>query len=289
MLSPLVRPPALALLVALSTAVAAFAQTGGTIEGGVRDDQGKPIAGARVTLDQLEGEGRRADATSDGQGAFVVREIAPGNYRISAFKNHFVTGAYEVLVRAGRTARVNFALAAGAAEPLEATLLADDRAAPGVRGRSGRGGGRRSGHRDPEIPRSDRPRPALLRLLLQPRHRAGAEADRYADAEAAFKKALELRPDAPEARRSLANALYNLGVSEWNAGRVPAARQRFEAAVEADPERADAHYRLGMTLVNAGELARAAAEFETYLHLAPDGPNASQAREHLLQLKKKPR
>ena len=118
---------------------------------------------------------------------------------------------------------------------------------------------------------------------------AYAQKQAYDQAESAFRKAIELRPDFADARKSLANALYNLGVIEWNAGRVANARQRFEAATVANPEQAEAHYRLGMTLVNAGELSRAAAEFETYLHLAPDGPNAQAARDHLIQLKKKTR
>ena len=279
---------ALVFLIALATAVAAGAQTGGTITGVVRDEQGQALAGARVTIDQMEGEGRRADATTDERGAFAETGLAPGNYRVSAFKSRFVTGVYEVLVRTGRTARINFALQAGAAEPVEATssqtIVLRRAFADGVSAAV-------AGDPDTAIRKFNEA------IELDPRCTdcyynlgiAFAQKKAYEDAEAAFRKAIALRPDFPDAHHSLANALYNLGVTEWNAGRVPAARRQFEAAVAADPEHAEAHYRLGMTLVNAGELARAASEFETYLHLAPDGPNAQQAREHLVQLKKKPR
>jgi hypothetical protein len=38
--------------------------------------------------------------------------------------------------------------------------------------------------------------------------------------------------------------------------------------------------------VNEGNLAGAATEFETYVKLAPDGPNAAQAKALVAQLKK---
>ena len=41
-----------------------------------------------------------------------------------------------------------------------------------------------------------------------------------------------------------------------------------------------------MVLVNEGNLAGAAGEFETYTKLAPDGPNAAQAKALVAQLKK---
>ncbi|PYQ81889.1 MAG: hypothetical protein DMG03_18855 [Acidobacteria bacterium] len=41
-----------------------------------------------------------------------------------------------------------------------------------------------------------------------------------------------------------------------------------------------------MALVNEGNLPKAADEFETYLKLAPNGPNATQAKALVAQLKK---
>lgn len=277
-----------AWLIALVMTVGAGAQAGGTIAGVVRDAQGQPVAGARITVDQLEGEGRRVEATTDEHGAFALTGLAPGNYRVSAVKNRFVTDTYQALVRTGRTARVTFALAAGAAEPVEAissqTIVLRRAFADGVAAAV-------AGDPDTAIQKFTEA------IDLDPRCTdcyynlgiAFAQKKAYGDAETAFRKVLELKPDFPDARRNLANALYNHGVTEWNAGRVPGARQQFEAAVAADPEQAEAHFRLGITLVNAGELARAADEFETYLHLAPDGANAQQARDHLIQLKRKPR
>src|SRR5439155_1618936 len=148
----------------------------------------------------------------------------------------------------------------------------------------------------------------------------------YAAAEAAYKKAIEIKPDYAEAYSGLANvynatrkfdeaatasakamelttaggggagaaaggggnadALYNQGVILWNGGKVADAKKQFEAAIAANPNHAEAHYQLGMALVNEGNLPAAGTEFETYLKLAPMGPNAATAKGILGTLKK---
>ncbi len=144
----------------------------------------------------------------------------------------------------------------------------------------------------------------------------------YDKAEAAYKKAAELKPDNSTAWNGLANiynaqrkfdlaveaskkatdlsggaaspgggggnadAMYNQGVILWNGGKVADAKKQFEAAIQANPSHAEAHYQLGMALVNEGNLAGAGSEFETYLKLSPDGPNAATAKSLVAQLKK---
>ena len=83
-----------------------------------------------------------------------------------------------------------------------------------------------------------------------------------------------------------ATALYNQGVTLWNAGKIADAKKQFEAAVAANPNHAEAHYQLGMALVNEGNLAGAATEFNAYLKLSPTGPNAATATAMLSQLPK---
>ena len=97
-------------------------------------------------------------------------------------------------------------------------------------------------------------------------------------AEAAYKKAIELKPDYVEAWNALATsttaeevrrggrsserqgrrarrrrgggggnaeALYNQGVILWNQRKIAEAKDKFEAATKADPKHGEAHYRLG--------------------------------------------
>ena len=114
-------------------------------------------------------------------------------------------------------------------------------------------------------------------------------------AEAAYKRATELKPDYAEAWGGLANAynsqkkldlaleasanaakyggsgggsggsasaLYNQGVILWNQSKYAEAKEKFEAAAKADPSYSDAHYRLGMANLNLGDMPGAVAAFE---------------------------
>ena len=79
-------------------------------------------------------------------------------------------------------------------------------------------------------------------------------------------------------------ATYNQGVVLWNAGKVAEAKAAFEQVIAAKPDHAEAHYQLGMALVNEGNLKGARSEFDTYIKLAPNGPNAAQAKALAAQL-----
>jgi tetratricopeptide (TPR) repeat protein len=80
-------------------------------------------------------------------------------------------------------------------------------------------------------------------------------------------------------------ALYNAGISLWNAQKMPEAQAQFEKAVKLDPKMAEAYYYLAMTLVNQNKLTEAKADLQTYLKLAPDGPNAGTAKAILDTIK----
>jgi Tfp pilus assembly protein PilF len=139
----------------------------------------------------------------------------------------------------------------------------------------------------------------------------------YAEAEAAFKKVAELRPNAPDAFTGLANvynaqkkfdlaaeasskaasmagagggggaeAQFNQGVILWNAGKFAEAKTQFEAAVKADPSMAMAHYQLGMANLNLGQIPEARAAFEGYLQADPNGAKAAEVKAFLAQLPK---
>jgi tetratricopeptide (TPR) repeat protein len=143
----------------------------------------------------------------------------------------------------------------------------------------------------------------------------------YAQSETAYKKALEIDPNAVEAYYGLASiyndqkkfteaqamsaeagkrsgaaggagaaapnadTLYNQGVIAWNGKDYPKAQELFAATIAANPNHAESHYMLGLADLNLGKLPEAAKEFETYLKLAPTGPNAKQAQANFDMLK----
>jgi tetratricopeptide (TPR) repeat protein len=138
-----------------------------------------------------------------------------------------------------------------------------------------------------------------------------------AAAEAAFKKAIELRANYPEAYNALAvlytqdkkmdlaaeasakaaelsiasggggnaDSLYSAGVGLWNANKFAEAGSTFEAAIKANPNHADSHFMLGKVHLNLGKLKEAAMEYETYLKLDPNGKNAAEAKTTFEALK----
>ena len=136
-------------------------------------------------------------------------------------------------------------------------------------------------------------------------------------AEAAFKKAIELRPSYPEAYNALAvlytqdkkmdlaaaasaksaelsiasgaggnaDSLYSAGVGLWNANKFVEAGNTFEAALKANPNHADSHFMLGKVYLNLGKLKGAAGEYEIYLKLEQAGKNAAEAKTTFEALK----
>ena len=59
-----------------------------------------------------------------------------------------------------------------------------------------------------------------------------------------------------------ASAHYNLGLIHLSRKELPAARERFERAINIDPEEIDAHYQLGRIARSEGRLADAIKHFE---------------------------
>ena len=147
---------------------------------------------------------------------------------------------------------------------------------------------------------------------------AYADLDQYDEAEAALKKAIELKSDYSPSYTGLAGiyniqrrfdeaaemsaeaarlsgsggmtaknpiVVYNQGIIQWNAGNSAGAKVQFQRTVELDPTHAEAHYFLAMATLNEGNMAEAATALETYLELSPDGQYADQARAMLPQLK----
>lgn len=82
-----------------------------------------------------------------------------------------------------------------------------------------------------------------------------------------------------------AATLYNQGVILWNQGKGAEAQPFFEKAIQQNPSMANAHYLLGMSLVNQGKLPQAKQPFEAYLKLAPTGEHAAQVKEMLKVIK----
>jgi tetratricopeptide (TPR) repeat protein len=299
---------------------AGFAQTVGMVKGKVVDGEGKPVQDAKITIEFLGGVTRKHEVKSNRRGEFTQVGLPPGQYKVTAEKANLGAQSFDVRVRVGDTAEVNFVLAPGLAGPskeeLEMGAELKELFEAGVELS-------RAGQYDEAIAKF-RTAAELVPGCFDCLYNIGfahAQKKEYELAETAFKDALEMRPDYVEALNGLAtiynaqkkfdlaeqvsqkaadlaagaaeaggtgsvDALYNQGVIAWNAGRIADAKQHFQEVLQINPDHADARYQLGMALLNEGNLEGATAEFEAYLRLAPEGQYATQAKGIVATLKK---
>jgi len=99
-----------------------------------------------------------------------------------------------------------------------------------------------------------------------------------AEARELYLKALEVDPQQPEAH-------YNLGFLYFDMNQPDKAIPLFEEAVALDPEFADAYFNLAMSLFESGRSKESRPYWEHYLSLEPNGPWADVARHHLKKIK----
>ena len=303
----------------LTVAVPTFAQSTGMIKGVVKDTEGKPVEGAKVVIDMAEGTARHFETKTNKKGEFIQISLQGGAYKVTAEKDKLASNVADVRVSISRPAEANLVLGAGgpskevAAKNNELKKVFDEGVAAS-----------RAGSHDDAIAKFTAAAALNTSCYDCYYNIAFSEMQKkeYDKAEAAYKKAIELKPDYAEAYSGLANmynatrkfdeaaaasakamelsggagaaaggggnadAMFNQGVILWNAGKVADAKKQFEGAVAANPNHAESHYQLGMALVNENNLTAAAAEFEKYLQLAPTGPNAATAKGILGSIKK---
>ena len=311
---------ACAVVLTLALGSPALAQSTGMVRGIVKDAAGKPVEGAKISID-AEASNRHFDTKSDKKGEFLQIGLAPGAYKVSAEKDKIASPAVPVSVRIAAGSPITLVLGGGApgVDPAMAAKSAALKKTfdEGVTAS-------RAGNHDAAITAFQAAAEVNPNCYDCYYNIAFSESQKkdYEKAEAAYKKAIELKADYAEAYSGLANvynaqrkfdlaatasgkamelsgsgaggtaaggnadAMFNQGVILWNAGKIAEAKKQFEGAVAANPDHAESHYQLGMALVNEGNLAGATTEFETYLKLAPAGPNAPTAKGILGTLKK---
>jgi len=311
---------ACAALFALAVTMPAAGQSTGMVRGQVVDTTGKPIEGAKITID-AEANNRHFETKSDKKGEFVQIGLPPGQYKVSAEKDKLASPPQPINVRIANASPVKLVLGAGGAVSTEAAAKNAELKKTFEEGVAAS----KAGDHDAAIAAFTKAAEMNANCYDCYYNIAFSQTRKkdYDKAEAAYKKAIEIKADYAEAYNGLANiynatrkfdqaaaasakamelssvlgasggagggadAMFNQGVILWNAGKIAEAKKQFEGAVAANPNHAEAHYQLGMALMNEGNLAGAAAEFETYLKIAPTGPNAATAKNILGSLPKK--
>ncbi len=298
----------IALLLGLAPAVLAQSTM---VRGKVIDAKKEAVVGATITVESLDGSGRKLTTKTDRKGEFVQLLTNSGMYRVTASDPKIGTASNDTRIVLGKVSEMTIVLvpstaANDAAKAAELKKTFEEGVAAS-----------RAGQHDAAIEKFNAAlaiSPACFDCQFNIGVALMAKKDEKA-AEDAWKKALEMKADYSEALTALstlynnqkrfeeaaamsakaasagggsgnADAVFNQGIILWNQGKIADAKVKFEETLKINANHADANYQLGMALLNEGKLAEAVASFEAYVKLAPDGQYATQAKGMIAQLKK---
>ena len=300
---------ALAVLLTVS-AVPALAQS--VVRGKVVDGQGKPVQDATVLFEATDAN-RKVQTKTDKGGEFLQVGLASGAYKVTVSKEGVGSQTLNSNVRQGPNNPLSFTLTAASG-----VSAADKEAAAAVQAAAGAAiEAMKAGRHDEAIAKFNEviaKMPTCADCYYNIGTAYVAKQD-LPQAEAAFKKMIELKPDAAEGYTGLAGvynaqkkfdlaaeasskaaqlsgggaagggggaeASYNQGVILFNSGKFAEAKTQFEAATKADPNMGMAQYQLGMTALNLGLIPEAVSALEAYLKVDPNGPKAAEVKAAL--------
>lgn len=318
----------------------AFAQGTTTAEGFVLDNEGNPIVDAKVLLDYKGHVIQKYHTKTDKKGKFVYVNVYAGSYDVTVSKEGLGEATFKSfaihdiestekppvfrigLKKATETAAPANAAAGAASGP--DTGIAPPAPAPPPAELAGAlaaqlekaGAALKAGQLDEAIAGYEAVA-AKVPNLPQVQHNLGLAYARKKDlakAEAAFRKAVELKPDFTEAHSALSVVLYekgsreeavseaakavetapdnarlqfSLGVMYADTGRMAEAKETLLKAESLDPTNAEVEYQLGTLAVAANQKAEAIGRMEKYLGMArPDARNVASAKAMIAALKK---
>jgi hypothetical protein len=104
------------VLIGLSSLVVAQSLTTGAITGSVMDQSGAVIVGVIITATNVNTGATRRAETSAG-GSYVIAQLDPGEYKVTAESNGFMKTEFgPITVAVSRIASVNFSLKVGSSK-----------------------------------------------------------------------------------------------------------------------------------------------------------------------------
>lgn len=286
----------------------AQAQTG-TARGKVLDQDGKPIADAKVLLEYQGGRTQKYETQTNKKGEFIQVGVYPGPYKITVTRDGYQGSYVDIRISLGDPTIVpDFRLvsakaAAAAAGPSQGEIRSQFEKASKLT---------QAGQLDEAE--------ALYKEILtkapsvpEVHYNLGyiySQRKDWATAEAEFLKALELRPDYSDAVIALARAyqdsgneakaketidkavaaapndgklLYNLAIFHVNAGKQQEAMEALLKAEAADPSNPEIQYHLGTILVGQNKVTEAVERLEKYVAMSPSNPQNLATAQALIQ------
>lgn len=283
----------------------ALAQTG-TARGKVLDEAGKGIVDAKVVLDFQGGVTRHYETKTNKKGEFTQVGLFPGDYKIMAGKDGYAANGIEHKIGIGdvtylpdiKLADAKKVAEAQAAKQQEDIVPMFNRAAD--LGKAGKLDEAEAAYKEvvakaPNIPE------AHVNLGYIYRQKKD-----WANAEASYKKALELRPGYSEATSGLiavyqgsgqadkarelassatgdATVQFDLAAELLNENKYEEALAAFQKAAAADPSNPEPIYYIGAIMVGLNKVDEARTNLEKYLSMNPTNAQNVATAQGLLQ------
>jgi cytochrome c-type biogenesis protein CcmH/NrfG len=295
---------------------AGWAQSTGAVRGRVVDDKGQGLPEAVVTLEYEGGVTRKFDTKTNKKGEFTQVGLVPGVYKITVTKDGFQGTYIETRVSLGEPLQVpDFKLVSKAVAQAAATSDAD-KANAALRELFQKANQLSQEGKTEEAIAAYNEVLAKNPQIAEAHYNIGflqGQKKDWAAAEAAYLKALEVRPGYGEAISALARVYqesgqsdkatallakaaadnpkdarvqFNLGVFYLNSGRSEEAMAAFQKAAEVDPSNPEVYYYLGTLAVGQNKIADAIAHLEKYLSMNPtNAQNVATAQGLLKALK----
>jgi tetratricopeptide (TPR) repeat protein len=285
----------------------AGAQTG-TARGKILDDKGQPLADAVVTIEYQGGVTRKYETKTNKKGEYTQVGIYPGVYKITVNKEGFQGGVLDARISLGEPTYLP-------EMKLMTRSAAQAAAAGGDKAREELTAAFKNATDLTQAGKYDEALAAYTELsaknpsIPEVQYNMGfiySQKKDWANAEAAYKKALELKPSYSEANAALLRVYqesgqaekvtelaaaagndpkvqFNLGVTFLNSGKAEEALAAFQKAAAADPSNPEPLFYMGTVLVGQNKVPDAVTNLEKYLSMNPTNAQNVATAQGLLQ------
>jgi tetratricopeptide (TPR) repeat protein len=293
----------------LATPSPGWAQSTGAARGRVVDEKGQPLPETVVTLDFQGGVTRKFDTKTNKKGEFTQVGLTPGGYRITANKEGFQGAYLDTRIGLGEPTQLPDLKLVSKAAAVAAAGGEADKAQAAVRELFTKAVQLSQENKYDEAIAAYNEilvkNPSVPEVYLNLGYVNRQKKD-WAAAEAAYKKALEVKPGYSEASAGLlgvyqdsgqadkAAALgaasasdpkvqFGIAVAALNAGKSEEAMAAFQKVAAADPANVEVNYYLGTLEVGQNKIPEAVAHLEKYLSLNPTNAQNVATAKGLLQ------
>jgi tetratricopeptide (TPR) repeat protein len=297
----------------------------GRLQGQIKDESGKPVVGATITLRKGDGAvDPKADGpkplTTDKNGKWSTLGLAGGTWGVLIEKEGFLPSEGQLKVNEYAVAQpLNITLKTPSKQQVQ-QAQAQQKDSPAALAKVALENGNnllaqnkyaeaRASYEEGMSKLEDKTLyPSIYRAIADSYYKEG-KTDQAIDT---LKKSLELTPDDPDTLKLIVTLLassnreaeaktymaklpqgtqmdpaigLNVGIKAFNEGKMDAALKEFNEVIAGNPSLADAYYYRAMVFLNKSQNPQAKADLQKLLELEPDSKFAKDAKEFLKELK----